>query len=170
LTVVKEAEPDQTGRKQFKFQCQCGNFVVAPWGTERSCGCANFGRDGHRKQLEHNADYMPYWVYKKYASYRSGAKNAMREFTLTKDEFTKLITSPCFYCGDLPKPPEVEDKSIKISCAINGIDRVDNNEGYTPDNAVPCCKICQEAKMDRHVSVFLAWIEKVHAYQAAKRG
>jgi 5-methylcytosine-specific restriction endonuclease McrA len=31
---------------------------------------------------------------------------------------------------------------------VQGIDRVDNSIGYTPDNCVPCCTQCNRIKLD----------------------
>ena len=44
----------------------------------------------------------------------------------------------------------------------NGIDRIDNNKGYTIDNIVPCCHICNQAKSSFTLQEFQDWIEKVY--------
>jgi hypothetical protein len=49
----------------------------------------------------------------------------------------------------------------------NGIDRVDNSKGYTPENTVPCCKICNKIKGTGDVQTFKQtlknWVKQ--AYQ-----
>jgi len=45
-----------------------------------------------------------------------------------------LIRLPCYYC-------DYQDPLV-----LNGIDRIDNNEAYTPSNVVSCCKYCNFIK------------------------
>jgi hypothetical protein len=42
-----------------------------------------------------------------------------------------IITKPCYYCGD----------TENIGC-----DRIDNNQGHTIDNVVPCCRVCNSVR------------------------
>ena len=56
------------------------------------------------------------------------------EFELSKTEFALLISSPCYYCGELQEH-------------FNGIDRVDNAKGYTTENSVSCCEWCNRMKL-----------------------
>jgi hypothetical protein len=46
-----------------------------------------------------------------------------------------------------------------------GIDRKDNTIGYVVGNVVPCCIVCNRAKMDLPYEAFLAWLGRVTAYQ-----
>jgi 5-methylcytosine-specific restriction endonuclease McrA len=43
----------------------------------------------------------------------------------------------------------------------NGIDRIDNERGYLPDNAVPCCKRCNQAKADMAIDEFKGWLSDI---------
>ena len=47
---------------------------------------------------------------------------------------------------------------------INGIDRIDNNIGYTNENSVPCCKTCNFAKNILSESQFYLWIKKIYEH------
>lgn len=60
-----------------------------------------------------------------------------------------LMTSPCYYCGSL-------------SSKGNGLDRMDSNYGYTKNNVVSCCKICNTAKLDLSLVQFKKHIEKMY--------
>lgn len=80
-----------------------------------------------------------------YVKYRGEARKRKREFSLTLEEFTNLASSPCFYSGH------------RHAEQLNGIDRVDNSKGYTMDNVVPCCKLCNRAKRDMNVDEFVDW-------------
>jgi hypothetical protein len=68
---------------------------------------------------------------------KAQAKRANREFTLTEVQARYFMSKPCIYCG---KMDTVYDKPI---C---GIDRLDNSKGYTLDNCVPCCEVCNKIK------------------------
>jgi hypothetical protein len=90
-------------------------------------------------------------------------KSALRglKFRLTFEEFEKLVSAPCFYCGENPGM---------------GIDRVDNRIGYifseNPilNNVVSCCADCnflKGSRFSRHA--FLAQVTKIAAYQEKLR-
>lgn len=68
-----------------------------------------------------------------YSIYRCAARKFNRSFTLNINAFGLLISSPCYYCG------EVQEK-------FNGVDRVDSEEGYTEENCVSCCAMCNRMK------------------------
>lgn len=44
---------------------------------------------------------------------------------------------------------------------INGIDRVDSSIGYTIQNSVPCCKICNYAKHNLTLEEFTLWLDRL---------
>lgn len=66
-----------------------------------------------------------------------------------------LISSPCYYCGQI-----LEN--------FNGIDRVDSSKEYTKDNCVSCCKYCNWAKNDLSISEFKNHINKINNYLKEK--
>lgn len=70
------------------------------------------------------------------------------EFNLTNVQLVTLILSNCTYCGLIPNM----DQKINM-----GIDRVNNNIGYIPNNVVSCCKYCNAAKNNLSLEEFLAW-------------
>ena len=43
-----------------------------------------------------------------------------------------------------------------------GIDRKDNNKGYTNDNCVPCCGFCNKMKMDHSIDEFYSQIIRIY--------
>ena len=45
---------------------------------------------------------------------------------------------------------------------MNGIDRVDSSKGYTLDNCVPCCSICNTMKLNYTLQEFSDHITKVY--------
>ena len=43
----------------------------------------------------------------------------------------------------------------------NGIDRINNSKGYTIDNCVPCCFMCNYSKNNHSLSDWKAWLERL---------
>lgn len=83
-----------------------------------------------------------------WARYTSNARNGGRVFELSREQFNGLICLPCHYCYAAPNP-------------TNGIDRYDNDLGYTEENAVPCCWMCNHAKGSAPVEEFLSWCARI---------
>lgn len=73
----------------------------------------------------------------KFSQKRAAQKG--KEFTLSFEEYSKLIEDPCYYC---------EGHFGKVECAI-GLDRLDNSLGYVTGNAVSCCYTCNVLRGDR---------------------
>ena len=84
--------------------------------------------------------------------YKSNARHANRDWTLTDEQFKNLIHSNCHYCGCEPAPRYNGDYKRYITA--NGIDRVDTNKGYVIENVVPCCRQCNVMKMDYSIEEF----------------
>jgi hypothetical protein len=86
---------------------------------------------------------------------RSKRKNI--PFELTRQEFEDLQKLPCYLCG-------------KTCSAFhrNGVDRVNNNIGYTLDNCKPCCKQCNWMKGTYSLDIFLDKLTKIYHYQNMK--
>ncbi len=59
---------------------------------------------------------------------------------LTLEEFYKLSQSNCTYCGCEPM------NTCRKVFTYNGIDRKDNQKGYSRGNSVPCCGVCNSIK------------------------
>jgi hypothetical protein len=80
-------------------------------------------------------------------AYREYIKSALKrgygDFELDFEEFKIIVTLPCNYC-----------KSIKEDEA-NGIDRLNNDIGYTKENCVPACWKCNRMKHFYNPEFFL---------------
>ncbi len=85
------------------------------------------------------------------------------EFDLTRDNFKKLTSSNCCYCGAAPKNIAC-NFSNNGTFIYNGLDQVDNSKGYTLDSVALCCKTCNYAKNKMNVGDFLDWVRKAHNY------
>jgi hypothetical protein len=84
--------------------------------------------------------------------YVKGAQKRRIHFALTKTRFNELILLPCFYC------------TYKKDSEVNGIDRLNNNQGYQEDNVVPCCEPCNIMKGSQHPQEFIDKLYAIHIF------
>jgi hypothetical protein len=92
-------------------------------------------QDDKRKDRERN--YKEEYIKNLKTYYKQYIKNALkRNYTmeLQFEDFEKLVKQKCYYC-DYIKEGEA-----------NGIDRVDNSKGYSKENCVACCELCNNIK------------------------
>ena len=89
--------------------------------------------------------------------YVKGAKKRNIDFTLKKDDFNSLILQPCFYCNYIQQSE------------VNGIDRIDNNKGYTDNNVITCCQTCNEAKGSQHPQEFIDKMYSIYLFNKENR-
>ena len=79
-----------------------------------------------------------------FSKYQKSAIERGIDWSLDKDQFELLtrLCSSCYFCGD--------------SDNFMGIDRKDNDIGYTVTNVLACCKKCNYFKWNLTVDAFLA--------------
>ena len=102
--------------------------------------------------------------------YVQNAKNYGRVFELSEDRFRELVKQSCYYCGREPSSVYKRGREAKLAdnsfLLYNGIDRMNNSLGYTKENSITCCGICNSAKSDRDIRDFIDWIKVVYEYRA----
>lgn len=115
----------------------------------------------HRKwverNLEHCKEYMK--MYSKsigglLANYSSSDRyvSFTQEFTDIEEYkifVEEIISDKCFYCGS------------DHDTYYNGIDKIDSSKGYTKDNTVTCCSICNYMKNTMDVGSFLRKVREI---------
>lgn len=129
--------------------CDCGTHGQIEGsslrgGNSKSCGCGKLSRppDASVWHFLHN-------------QYRYAARNRALAWHLSDSEFTNLISGTCYYCG---LPPSNKLNGYKKTLLYSGIDRVNNTIGYTMQNCVSCCAMCNFSKRHRCVADFESWI------------
>lgn len=77
-------------------------------------------------------------------------------------QLKQLIEGDCAYCG---RPPCNETK-LKGTQNIryNGVDRLNNTQGYVIENLVPCCKECNSMKGELSYKAFIAHIQRIASH------
>lgn len=158
LLIIDEFK-DRHGRYRVKCKCDCGNEKVtckyhAKRGGIKSCGCLGTGR---KPLAPGKSSYTAI-----YNEYKWHAKNRGYSFKLTKDQFIKIGSSDCHYCGALAgKVTRQSFVRLNGDIRFNGVDRKNNSKGYILENCVPCCSICNKAKGTMSYRKFKIWIKKL---------
>lgn len=168
LVVLGRAEKEHwRGRRDVHWwcRCDCGGRIAANGtslrnGHIRSCGC-----------LQRESASLPPGVAafnKLVRQMRNNARKRDYVWHLTDEQVAHLTKQPCYYCGTEPNQVS-RSKRLNGVYIYNGLDRLDNTRGYTIDNVVPCCFVCNQAKRSMTVGKFESWI--VRAYEhLAERG
>jgi len=95
----------------------------------------------------------------RYLRYVSNCKTKERKFLLSKEEFFKITSQECYYCGGFNVSENILIEKINLDYC--GIDRIDNSIGYIIENCVPCCNICNRMKLDLSYNGFTQHIKKI---------
>jgi hypothetical protein len=85
-----------------------------------------------------------------YREYTLSAVKKNVEFRITLEEFSDIVTKPCYYC-----------KTYKETEVI-GIDRIDSLKGYAVGNIVPACQVCNMMKNNLTTKEFIDHIELLY--------
>jgi len=166
----------------WECSCSCGTLTLVTGtnlrsGNTTSCGCV------HREQLvdfnKKSKTMCESWLadmslYRRKVEYRRNRKSkgiGTNQFSakdrevlhtdhpslvwhLTLEQYVSLVTADCYYCG---RPPHQKPQGACMASSMlrNGIDRMDNNKGYLPDNCVPCCSYCNKEKRAQSLDQFV---------------
>lgn len=164
LEVLEIIPQNKGGRHvQLKLLCHaCGKVTTQSsvvFSKSKSCGCerhiAGLGKSMGPKT-------MPWQLPKGEAAkrllvgrYKRSAKAKNLEFALQEETLDFFFKSPCAYCG------KVETNTCKGlgtssgDYSYVGLDRINPFKGYTVDNVVPCCWLCNMMKNTLEEGTFL---------------
>lgn len=160
LTIKSYSHKDSKhGDHWYDCVCDCGKskkirryHIMS--GHAQSCGCRWFEvKKKPYKQASFDSLYQ---------NYIRHARDREVEFGLTKEQFRNITIRHCAYCNRKPMQGNHKNSRHYGLYIHNGIDRVDNNLGYTIDNCVPCCKVCNAAKTTLTLQDFKEWIFDVY--------
>jgi len=97
--------------------------------------------------------------------YKNNARRSGRTWDISDDLFNRITRTLCHYCG-LPPSNVIRFKTpYEGAYYYGGIDRVNNDLGYSEKNILPCCSDCNRAKSNRSYSEFKNWVETIVCYQ-----
>jgi hypothetical protein len=101
--------------------------------------------------------------------YRGSARSRGLAWELTDEQFDRITSEDCHYCGCVPNMVNRGAGRSSGEYIYNGIDRVDNAQGYLMGNVVPCCSVCNHAKKNMSYGEFMAWIARLTRFHAKRR-
>jgi hypothetical protein len=152
----------------WEFKCDCGNSGTASISqlkNSESCGCKQREVIAQHVGKRNRITFGLASFNNIYNGYKNRARRKQIEFNLTDAEFRKLTSSNCHYCGVEPQQYTAYHKRKCFGVYVyNGIDRIDNAEGYVTTNCVPCCGICNKAKRDLTYEEFTQWLDRLTKY------
>lgn len=162
LTVVSLAENINNNYDYSKYWnciCDCGKEKITRTtylirGLAKSCGC-----------LITECAHLNEFKKPKMSSERSAAslvwKARNRYVDIPFDDFFELMQQNCYYCGAEPDLVKHSVRKDSVAWKHGTLDRVDSSLGHTIDNVVPCCLICNRAKLTRTVEEFKNYLNQL---------
>ena len=163
LTAIKRNGLNKFRQILWLCKCECGKNkdILAQHlliGATKSCGCLSKEAPNNKMRLSLGLSNMRNLI----TAYKYGAKKRGLEYKLTEEQFFEITQKDCYYCGK--KPSNIYNrKECNGAYTYNGIDRVDNNKGYTIKNSVPCCHTCNGAKGKLTFQEFEDWIKRIYS-------
>lgn len=152
-------------------QCDCGAMkevrgTEARLGYIKTCGkCEHHSglvKAAAAKSAMNKDPKKP--IREAYVRYAQGATYRKLDWKLTPEQFEEIITKNCTYCHAPPKEhyrKERKGKGKGWKLVRNGIDRVNNQLGYTLDNCVTCCNSCNRMKGTMNIVDFARQIVRM---------
>lgn len=131
-------------QRRWLCKCDCGKEAVYVTnqlnkGSAKSCGCIA----KERMVAMNTKNCRPFeWIYNNLLRCATHNKKEVKLAFEDFLEFTKI--SKCHYCDD-----EIEWKIRGLKSKLNNayyLDRKDNDKGYTKENCVVCCSLCNLTK------------------------
>ena len=164
LTAIRFCEI-KNGRVFWEFNCDCGAFIkqrvdkiLSKKPQVTSCGCTR------KKSFNDGLNTDDRLINHIYFKYRQSAKRRNYSFELSINFFSVLVKSDCFYCGSKPNRVQYNQSKKRNFIFCNGVDRKNNNIGYTEENCVSCCTICNRAKSNFSFDFFIEWIKNLKSH------
>jgi len=160
LTVLRRMGSNKHKKALWLCQCSCGKNTITSGvrlrsGKTKSCGCL-------QKLPEGLAVF-----HDKLRMMKANAKRKHLDWAISDEDVLELIKKNCYYCGAAPAPSKKKlyrNGRLNGDFPSNGLDRVDNDKGYTLDNVVPCCSNCNSLKGARNIIEFKEQITKIYKY------
>lgn len=147
LVAIEVGSKDKRGHFLWTCQCDCGKKVLVAGsnllrGNTKSCGC--YKKERHLQTITKSPYY---WLFTKL---RSSARYTKRTCDLTFADFLRFTkTKTCHYCqGPIVWYPH-RTKTLGNVAGAYYLDRKDGAKGYSVENCVVCCPLCNYIKSNR---------------------
>lgn len=156
LRMTDEPVISKSGKPYHACWCRCECGKELPVSVQylragkKSCGCSRPG-----PKLQTPAEQL-------FRVYQRSAAQKHLSWHLSFEEFLNLTQTNCHYCG---VEPTNTFSHRQADFRYNGIDRIKNDVGYTRENLVPCCWICNRAKLNMTYEQFLEYLSRVVSFR-----
>src|SRR3989337_1838601 len=159
---------DSDIHKYWILLCQCGKEKVLHEINFKyrrvRCGC----KPTNSLPLGEASKNQAFYLMKRAVKAGTGRHGKRRiHWALSRAEFLAITSKPCVYCGVLWSKETGKGRSFG-TYKYNGIDRIDSTKGYVLGNCAPACRRCNEAKNDRTVEEFKAWLCQIYNHYIVK--
>jgi hypothetical protein len=161
MRFLSYSHKDKHNNPHYNMKCHCGKEKVingrsVKYGKTRSCGCLKGLKPGQ-------AIFNSYiW------SYKRSAKRRNYDFQLTKEQFKEITSKNCYYCDIEPTELKNYTGDFKGTYMANGVDRVDSSLGYSLENCVACCSICNSMKTYHNYEKFIEKVNRIYNHTQNK--
>jgi len=137
--------------KKYTIECiKCGYIcetsIKSFFNTCKSCSTVRVNTTTKERQL--------------WNRYKNRAIKDNIIFTISEDDLANIIYKNCYYCGAHPAQEILLLRRKDNLLIYNGIDRLYDNIGYTKENCVACCWICNQAKKNYGLEKFKIMVKK----------
>ena len=163
LTVLGKGIQYHPSRVSLNVQCDCGTIKTVLLRSLLSGGTRTCGQCDLHYKLPRNIgntnlsdDIKNRLLKTAYSKIKSSAKGRNIDFELSLEIIIKLIQLSCFACGDQWSSYVTQRyKGERYTLYYNGLDRINNNLGYTANNVITLCKPCNRIKNDQNLEDML---------------
>jgi hypothetical protein len=150
-------------RPVYNVICTCGSLKRVEGNHLRAGAIKSCGKSGCKTNYSKRSEDVGINIHRN--TYSGGARRRGLRFELSNDEFYRLARSVCYYCGTPPRERSFRGNGYTYRSIVNGIDRANNDIGYTRKNSVPCCTDCNYLKHTRNKRGFLSHIRRIATHQ-----
>jgi hypothetical protein len=145
----KENNYDKVAGAWMKYRQNKLNTLGTEEYLKQNAEQAKKWRDNNPEKNKENNLIKSNNLYVNYNIYKRSADDKNFNFELSFDEYSNIVKNICRYCGILHER------------GFNGIDRINSKFGYTIENSVSCCKMCNYMKQSLSETVFIKCVEHI---------
>jgi hypothetical protein len=155
LKVISRLKNDDNKQPVWRCKCDCGNTTDVicrslVHNRTKSCGCL------HREKVRKR----PY--YHLFAAIKGVCKRSKKQCKLTFNDFLKFVKiKRCHYCNE----SVIWNKHNGHDCGHYNLDRKDNTLGYTKENCVVCCPMCNQMKRSIDYKIFYNFTKPIRLFK-----
>ena len=168
LTVLGRVGTNNHRKATWQCRCECGKIVTVCGsslrnGDTQSCGCLRNEKASERvraRALPTGETAFNQLI----LQMKHGARRRDYIWDLTNNQVRQLTSQSCFYCGMKPFQHRASVPGRNGTYVYNGLDRIDNTQGYLLENVVPCCGRCNKAKNIMTTEEFKAWVCRIYEH------